>query len=165
MQTRQKLTKRNERLSKTKQGQALLELIRQHGTSGLAAILGADSSAIGLWVYRGQVSRRGAELIEEKLGISKAKMRPDLKADDWECPGPGPQIGQRTKHDGADQILLIDLAAHFGSVALLCEKLGVSVGTYHNWKSRNRIATKAVNAMLRFRLPADLRARLEAIPR
>lgn len=166
MQTREKLAARNERLSKTKQGEALLKLIRQYGSHvALAEALGIDKSTVGLWVFRGQISRSGAELIEDRLNISRSKTRPDLNAADWDRGAPGLRIGEQAEHDGADQLLLRDLAIHFGSVAALCKKLDVTTGTFHNWKSRNRIATKAVNAMLKLRLPADLRARLEAIPR
>lgn len=138
--TRETRKQRNERLSQTDRGRALLSIINEAGNCiKLANLLGIHNFRVGQWVHRGFISMRYAQRLAEITGRERSEFRPDLSDADWERAFAGPAPGQKPKHTSADSQLLIELAEKHGSVAKLCEKAYITVGDYHTWKSRGRI--------------------------
>lgn len=135
---------RAERLAKTGQGRALLELLHNHSRNGLAEKLDVKRGLVAMWIFKGHVSRSGARLIESKLGIKKEIIRPDVDAEMWARTTCGRRIGDIQPIKNHDTELLLDLAIHFGSVNDFCTEAGIKDGDYRNWKSRGRIAAWAV---------------------
>lgn len=164
--TREETAERNQRLGKTKQGKALLALIRaQGGEAATADRLGVSRPTLSAWSRAGRISKSGA-IAAHQLGLmKKERLRPDIKAAEWDAKPPGRPIGAEVLRDGHDQQILIALASHFGSVRKLCETAGVKVADFHGWNSRNRIAAWVIPRLCKLDIPDDLRAKLMAIPR
>lgn len=141
---RETLEDRNTRLTNSgDRGRALLALLTEFGSSVLLAEkIGVGSSVVGAWVGAGKVSMRGAELIAEKLVRCRGEFRPDLSEQDWERAYPGRVPGQSATNETEDAKLLMSLSSQFGGVASLCAELGISIGNFHNWKSRGKIPTR-----------------------
>ena len=162
MATREQIKARNERLAKTPAGRALFDLLSKYDANiELASALGVGKTLVEAWVAKGRVSSHGAILIEQKLGVPRATMRPDI--DNWDVRH-GKPIGAKAVHDNDDQKLLADLAAHFGSVKSFCHAIGITVVLFHNWKSRGRIPGATIKRLMRMDLPADILDRLREIP-
>lgn len=149
-----KISEREQALKATAPGRALLALIAEFPSKvEMSRALDIEPTLIQRWLTLGRVSRDGAKLIEQRLGVTKEKMRPDLDARSWEEKPRGPRIGAKADRDGADQRILAALSKHFGSVRKLCDALGIKIGDYHKWMSRNRIAAWAVPRICALDIP------------
>lgn len=161
--TREEAAKRDKRLSKTREGAALLSLLdRYPSQAALNLDLGIRPNIISQCIMRGRISRPLARLIEKKLGIPKEQLRPDLSADQWEMGDPGKKPGKKVRRDGQDQQTLLMLTDHFGSVRNFAEKAGITVADYHRWMSRNKIAEHALPVLKKLRTTPEIKARLSA---
>jgi hypothetical protein len=167
MQQREKVAARNERLSKTPEGKALLDLVHRFDSrADMAKALGIQKGLIACWVNEGRISRAGAQLVSEKLMIDTSAMRPDLDAKAWEAKPPGRRINEKSAHDNHDQRLLISLADHYGSVIKFCAAAEVKPDQYRSWKSRGRIAAWVLPRLCRLDgITDELRAWLLEVPR
>lgn len=122
---------------------ALLALLEEFRSSVLLAEkIGVNRSVIYMWKRNGKVSMRGATLLAEKLGRTKEEFRPDLKPEDWARDFPGPVPGQPAANATDDAKLLVSAAQKFGGTAALCAKLGITIQTFHMWKSRGKIPNR-----------------------
>lgn len=149
------------RLSKTPQGMALLDLIALYPTKkDLAQAIGAAGSYIWRCAMNGQISVAGA-LAVDKLGImTKEQLRPDVS--DWGTKRPGLPIGGKAKRDGTHQVLLRDLAIHFGSVKSFCRAAGISIRNFHDWLTRGKISKAGMLKLVGMDgLSSELRARVD----
>jgi hypothetical protein len=133
---RETVAERAKRLNSTAQGRALFNLLHNYTRAELAEKLGVKKGLVARWVLVGHVSKEGARLIQEKIGTPKEVMRPDLKMMGWKV--------EESVHDGDEQVLLADLAIHYGSVKAFCEQAGIRIGLFHNWRSRGRIASRSL---------------------
>lgn len=141
--------KTRDRLVKTDRGAALLSLLDEYGSPAeLGRAVNEDRTVIIMWVNRGWISIRGAINIADRTGRMKEEFRPDLCGAEWERRFPGPVPGQETVVDTEDGRLLMRLAEQFGSVSHLCAAAGITVATYHQWKSRGRIPAIKLPTML-----------------
>lgn len=157
---------RNENLSADPAGAALVAFLDRHETHAQTAReLGIAPTVIAQWVLRGRISRNGACLAEKRLGISKKSLRPDLTDDDWKLGTPGRAPGAAVSRDNHDQQTLTKLAAHFGSVRQFCSVAGITIGQFHSWLSRGRIAAWAIPRLLGMDVPEEIKARLLADPK
>lgn len=152
-----------ERLLSTANGKALLVLIGRYQTKkDLAEALGSSVEYISRCLKNGQISRSGALLADKKAIMAKEVLRPDVT--DWESVPPGLLIGAIPSRDGEHQILLRDLAIHFGSVKALCKAAGFDVATFHNYNNRNRISAQGMLKLVALKgLSRELRARIKAV--
>jgi hypothetical protein len=150
------------RLSKTPQGQALLELLDAFPTKrALAAELGSSAEYISRCIREGALSKSGAILADERGLATKEWLRPDVS--DWSSIPPGLPIGVKPSRDGVAQVLLCDLAKHFGSVKAFCKAAGVTVATFHDWNTRNRVSASGMLKLVALKgLNRELRARIKA---
>jgi hypothetical protein len=150
------------RVEKTPQGRALLELIGRYPTKkDFASALGSSVEYISRCLLKGEISRSGALLADKKGLIPKEALRPDVT--DWESVPPGLLIGAIPSRNGEHQILLRDLAIHFGSVKALCKAAGFDVATFHNYNNRNRISAQGMLKLVALKgLSRELRARIKA---
>ena len=150
------------RLSKTPQGKALLELIDEFPTKrALAAELGSSAEYISRCIREGALSKSGAILADQRGLATKEWLRPDVS--DWSSIPPGLPIGVKPSRDGVAQVLLCDLAKHFGSVKAFCKSAGVTVATFHDWNTRNRISASGMLKLVALKgLNRELRARIKA---
>lgn len=140
---RESLQNRNDRLSQTDCGRVLLSVINEFGSSVLVAEkIGLRSSVVGMWVQKEKISMRGARLLASVTGREKEEFRPDLTSKDWERRYPGPIPGEPSVNEAEDVKLLVSAASNSGGVSALCEKLGIPVGIFHNWKSRGKIPAR-----------------------
>lgn len=154
-----------QRLGKTEQGRALLELLAlKPSRKELADTIGASVHYINKCVRDGQVSKSGA-LLFDKLGImAKEKLRPDLSADDWAANPAGLPIGCKCPDTGEHQILLRDLAIHFGSIRKFCEAAGIKSGRFHKWRTLNQISVMGALKLGKMTgLSRELRARVKKL--
>jgi len=151
-----------ERLLSTANGKALLVLIGRYQTKkDLAEALGSSVEYISRCLKNGQISRSGALLADKKAILPKEVLRPDVT--DWESVPPGLLIGAIPSRNGEHQILLRDLAIHFGSVKALCKAAGFDVATFHNYNNRNRISAQGMLKLVALKgLSRELRARIKA---
>jgi hypothetical protein len=151
------------RVEKTPQGRALLELIGRYPTKkDFASALGSSVEYISRCLLKGEISRSGALLADKKGLIPKEALRPDVT--DWESVPPGLLIGAIPSRNGEHQILLRDLAIHFGSVKALCKAAGFDVATFHNYNNRNMISAQGKLKLLAIKgLSADISARVTAL--
>jgi len=156
-----------QRLNKTAQGRALLELLAvKPSRQALADTIGASLSYINRCVINGQVSKSGAILFDKAGVMAKEKLRPDLNTEDWAANPTGLPIGCKCPNTGDHQILLRDLAIHFGSVRKLCEAAGVQIRAFHKWKSRNQISAQGIIKLSNLTgLSRELRARVKELQR
>lgn len=152
-----------ERLLFTDNGKALLTLIAKYPSKKeLAAALGSSVEYISRCLKNGQISRSGALLADKKAIMPKELLRPDVT--DWESVPPGLLIGAIPSRDGEHQILLRDLAIHFGSVKSLCKAAGFDVATFHNYNNRNRISAQGMLKLVALKgLSRELRSRIKAV--
>lgn len=131
---------RDARLSETDRGRALLAVLNEFGSNAaLAKKAGVGASVVGIWVWRGFMSMRGAQELANSTGRERSEFRPDLSDSAWDRAFAGPVPGKKPECKTADSQLLVELAEKHGSVANLCEKAYITVGDYHTWKSRGRI--------------------------
>lgn len=151
------------RLNKTPQGKALLELIDAFPTKrALAAELGSSAEYISRCIREGALSKSGAILADQRGLATKEWLRPDVT--DWSSIPPGLPIGVKPSRDGVAQVLLCDLAKHFGSVKAFCKAAGVTVATFHDWNTRSRISASGMLKLVALKgLSRDLRARIKAV--
>lgn len=149
------------RLSKTPQGRALKELLDAFPTKkALALELGSSAEYISRCIREGAISKSGAILADQRGLATKEHLRPDVA--DWSSIPPGLPIGAKPSRDGVAQVLLSDLATHFGSVKAFCKVAGVTVATYHDWNSRNRISSAGMLKLVALRgLSRELRAKVK----
>lgn len=80
-------SKKNERLSETMEGQALLELLNHcGGNTALARALDVDTRTVNTWCHRGCISQQGAYRVAAKFPDTwtKEDVRPDLMLYQWE---------------------------------------------------------------------------------
>lgn len=84
--TSKKISAKDKRLGKTKEGAALLELLNwAGGNTALARALDVDTRTVNTWCHRGGVSQQGAYRVEHKVeGWFKERVRPDLLENQWE---------------------------------------------------------------------------------
>lgn len=152
-----------ERLSKTPQGKALLALIAMYPTKrALADDLGSSVEYISRCLLKGEISRSGALLADIKGIMPKETLRPDVS--DWASTPPGLLIGAKPSRDGEAQILLRDLAIHFGSVKAFCKAADLKVATYHDYLTRNKISAQGMLKLVGMKgLSRELRARVKAM--
>jgi hypothetical protein len=150
------------RLSKTPQGQALLELLDAFPTKrALAAELGSSAEYISRCIREGALSKSGAVLADQRGLATKEWLRPDVR--DWASIPPGLPIGVKPSRDGVAQVLLRDLAIHHGSVKAFCKAAGVTVATFHDWNTRNRVSASGMLKLVALKgLNRELRARIKA---
>jgi hypothetical protein len=150
------------RLSKTPQGKALLELLEAFPTKrALAAELGSSAEYISRCIREGALSKSGAILADQRGLATKEWLRPDVT--DWSSIPPGLPIGVKPSRNGVAQVLLCDLAKHFGSVKAFCKDAGVSVATFHDWNTRGRISASGMLKLLALKgLSRELRARIKS---
>ena len=150
------------RLSKTPQGKALLELLDAFPTKrALAAELGSSAEYISRCIREGAISKSGAILADQRGLATKEWLRPDVS--DWSSIPPGLPIGVKPSRDGVAQVLLCDLAKHFGSVKAFCKAAGVTVATFHDWNTRNRVSASGMLKLVALKgLNRELRARIKA---
>ena len=151
-----------ERLLSTDNGKALLVLIGRYQTKkDLAEALGSSVEYISRCLKNGQISRSGALLADKKSIMPKEALRPDVT--DWESVPPGLMIGAIPSRNGGHQILLRDLAIHFGSVKALCKAAGFDVATFHNYNNRNMISAQGMLKLVALKgLSRELRAQIKA---
>lgn len=150
-----------EETEKSPQWHALQQLLEAYPTRrALAAELGSSVEYISRCIRVGQISRSGALLADKKGIMAKEALRPDVT--DWDSVPPGLLIGAKPVRDGVAQVLLRDLAAHFGSVRKFCQAAGVTVATFHDWNTRGRISAQGLLKLVALRgLSRDLRARIK----
>lgn len=150
------------RLNKTPQGKALLELLDAFPTKrALAAELGSSAEYISRCIREGALSKSGAILADQRGLATKEWLRPDVT--DWSSIPPGLPIGVKPSRDGVAQVLLCDLAKHFGSVKAFCKAAGVTVATFHDWNTRNRVSASGMLKLVALKgLNRELRARIKA---
>jgi hypothetical protein len=150
------------RLNKTPQGKALLELLDAFPTKrALAAELGSSAEYISRCIREGALSKSGAILADQRGLATKEWLRPDVS--DWSSIPPGLPIGVKPSRDGVAQVLLRDLAIHHGSVKAFCKAAGVTVATFHDWNTRNRISASGMLKLVALKgLNRELRARIKA---
>lgn len=154
-----------QRLGKTEQGRALLELLAaKPSRQALAETIGASTSYINKCVRDGQVSKSGAILFDAAGIAKKELLRPDLSVDDWAAKSQGLAIGKKPEGSGNHQELLRDLAIHFGSVKAFCKAINVGTSQFHLWKTRNQISTLGILRLLALKgLTNDLRSRIKEL--
>ena len=145
--TRETPEQQRARLNETPQGRALMALIALYPTKReLTQAIGAAESYIWCCAMNGQISAAGA-LAVDKLGImTKEQLRPDVT--DWDKKRPGLPIGGKAKRDGSHQVLLRDLAIHFGSVKSFCRTAGISIRNFHDWLTRGKISKPGLEKIL-----------------
>ena len=161
-----KITERNERLQTSPAGRALLAFLSRHDSHAQTAReLDLAPAVIAQWLIRGKISRTGARLAEERLGIAKETLRPDLSADDWKLGTPGRLPGATVSRDNHDQQTLTELVIHYGSVRQFCAAAGITIGQFHNWLSRGRIAAWAIPRLCNLAVPDNIKAMLLAEPK
>jgi hypothetical protein len=150
------------RLNKTPQGKALLELLDAFPTKrALAAELGSSAEYISRCIREGALSKSGAILADQRGLATKEWLRPDVS--DWSSIPPGLPIGVKPSRDGVAQVLLRDLAIHHGSVKAFCKAAGVTVATFHDWNTRNRVSAAGMLKLVALKgLNRELRARIKA---
>ena len=150
------------RLNKTPQGKALLELLDAFPTKrALAAELGSSAEYISRCIREGALSKSGAILADQRGLATKEWLRPDVS--DWSSIPPGLPIGVKPSRDGVAQVLLRDLAIHHGSVKAFCKAASVTVATFHDWNTRNRISASGMLKLVALKgLSRELRARIKA---
>lgn len=151
------------RLSKTPQGRSLLDLIALYPTKkDLTQSIGAAESYIWRCAMNGQISIAGA-LAVDKLGVmTKEQLRPDVT--DWDTNRPGLPIGGKAKRDGTHQVLLRDLAIHFGSVKSFCRAAGISIRNFHDWLARGKISKAGMLKLVGMDgLSSELRERVDKV--
>jgi len=150
------------RLNKTPQGKALLELLDAFPTKrALAAELGSSAEYVSRCIREGALSKSGAILADKRGLATKEWLRPDVS--DWSSIPPGLPIGVKPSRDGVAQVLLCDLAKHFGSVKAFCKAAGVTVATFHDWNTRNRVSASGMLKLVALKgLNRELRARIKA---
>lgn len=161
-----KITERNERLNADPAGAALLGLLARHDLHATTAKeLGLSSKVIAQWLSRGKISRNGARIAEERIGIKKESLRPDLTADDWNQGTPGRAPGAEVRRDNHDQQTLTELVRFYGSVREFCACAGITIGQFHNWLSRGRIAAWAIPRLCDLDVPDEIKTMLLAEPK
>lgn len=151
MQKTQQMEQRTrDRLSESDTGQALLALIDSHSGSPaeLARALGVTGNVMGQWIRQAKASKRGALLAEEKIGVAKELIRPDVPAHAWTMKMPGPVPGKAFRAKTEDARLLVRLAKKYGSAKAVCEAAGIQGNQYRNWKSRGRIPSAYIARMV-----------------
>lgn len=150
------------RLLGTEQGRALLALLDAYPSQrALAKALGSSVEYISRCVKQGQISKSGALLADEKGIMAKEFLRPDVT--DWDSVPPGLPVGVKPSRDGEAQVLLRDLAIHFGSVKAFCQAAGIKVRNFHDWLSRNNISSQGMLKLVALKgLSRELRARIKA---
>lgn len=158
-----KITERNERLQADPSGAALLWFLAAYDSHAeLARRLDLKPTVIAQWLIRGKISRNGARLTEDRLGIAKETLRPDLTADDWNKGTPGRSPGAEVRRDNHDQQTLTELVKFYGSVREFCACAGITIGQFHNWLSRGRIAAWAIPRLCNLDVPDEIKAMLLA---
>ena len=159
-----KIAGRDEDANHAPAGAALLALMAHHDSHAqLARVLGLSPSVVAQWLIRGKISRTGARLAEERLGIKKETLRPDITPDGWTLGTPGRLPGATVARDNHDQQTLAELAVYYGSVRLFCDAAEITVGQYHNWLSRGRIAAWIIPRLHGLDIPDEIKARLLAV--
>lgn len=154
---------REARLGADSSGRALLAFLDRHDSHAQTAReLGLAPTVIAQWLIRGKISRNGARLAEERLGIKKETLRPDLTADQWSLGTPGRAPGAEVSRDNHDQQTLTELVKHFGSVRQFCSAAGITIGQFHNWLSRGRIAAWAIPRLCNLDVPQEIKDMLLA---
>ena len=127
----------------------------------LADALGSSVEYISRCLLKGEISRSGALLADSKGVMAKETLRPDVG--DWISSRPGLAIGSKPSRDGEAQILLRDLASHFGSVKAFCKAADVKVATFHDYLTRNKISAQGMLKLLGMKgVSRELRARVKA---
>lgn len=154
-----------QRLGKTEQGRALLWLLTAYPSrKALADTIGASVHYINKCVRDGQVSKSGALLLDKAGVMAKEALRPDLSADDWAANPTGLPIGRKCPDTGEHQILLRDLAIHFGSVKKFCEASGVKIRQFHAWRTKDKISLMGILKLVKMTgLSRELRARVRKL--
>lgn len=136
------------RLAQTDAGRALKTLIESHGFGGLAEALSVPRALIRHWVHNGKVGKAGARSIEERMGIKKETVRPDVKPEDWDKgdrglkPASAPRVGVR--HAPLIDALVRDLGV---DRAGLGKYLCVDVRAINQWRSRDKIPQWALKVL------------------
>lgn len=166
MSNKLSLSYRLERLGYDRVGCALLGFLARHETHAeTARELGLAPTVIAQWLVRGRISPTGARLAEERLGIKKETLRPDITAEGWSRGVPGRMPGAKVSRDNHDQQTLAELAKHFGSVRQFCAVADITIGQFHNWLSRGRIAAWIIPRLCNLDVPDSIKARLLAEPK
>lgn len=163
MKTKETPSQQSARLLSTENGRALLALIDKYPSKAeLAEALGSSREYISRCLHKGEISRSGALLADAKGLMAKETMRPDVQ--DWSAVPPGLLIGAKPSRDGVAQVLLRDLAAHFGSVRKFCKASGVSIQNFHDWLSRDAISSQGMLKLAAMKgLSRELRAKVKAM--
>lgn len=161
MKTKETPSQQSARLLSTENGRALLALIDKYPSKAeLAEALGSSREYISRCLHKGEISRSGALLADSKGLMAKEALRPDVQ--DWSAVSPGLLIGAKPSRDGVAQVLLRDLATHHGSVKAFCKAAGVTVATFHDWNTRNRVSAHGMVKLLCLEeLPSPIRELIE----
>lgn len=151
------------RLVGTPEGAALLRLIDSYPSKlELARALGSSAEYVSRCIREGKLSRSGAMVADQKGLAKKEDLRPDVT--DWSAVPAGLPVGVKPDRSGPNQLLLRDLAAHFGSVRKFCKASGVSIRNFHDWLSRDAISSQGVLKLVAMKgLSRELRARVKAM--
>ena len=160
------LDRRDALLKADPPGRALLEFLARHDSHAQTAReLGLAPTVIAQWLIRGKISRNGARLAEERLGIKKETLRPDITPDGWSLGTPGRAPGAEVSRDNHDQLTLTELVKFYGSVRQFCSAAGITIGQFHNWLSRGRIATWVIPRLCNLDVPEKIKGMLLSEPK
>lgn len=151
------------RLSLTREGRALLELVDQFPTKqALAKALGTSPELISRFCAQGKISRSGAMAADSRGLMAKEALLPDET--NWAAPTAGPMIGGNPDRTKPCQVLLRELSIHHGSVKAFCKAFGISTQRFHDWNSRGKVPPIALLKLVSMReLPGDIRDKIAAV--
>ena len=154
-------TERTNRLNACPSGRALLAFLSSYDSHAqVARLLDLAPTVIAQWLIRGKISRTGARLAEERLGIMKETLRPDITPEGWSLGTPGRLPGATVARDNHDQLTLTELVKHYGSVRQFCAAAGITIGQFHNWLSRGRIAAWIMPRLCNLDVPEKIKGML-----
>ena len=166
MRIKESTDERASRLRACPAGRALLEFLALYPSHAyVARKLDLAPTVVAQWLIRGKISRTGARLAEERLGITKETLRPDITPDGWSLGTPGRLPGATVARDNHDQLTLTELVKHYGSVRQFCQAAGITIGQFHNWLSRGRIAAWVIPRLCNLDVPKEIKAMLLAEPK
>jgi hypothetical protein len=165
MRIKESTDERVKRLNACPAGQALLWFLAAYDSHAqVARKLDLAPTVIAQWLIRGKISRTGARLAEERLGIMKETLRPDITPDGWSLGTPGRLPGATVARDNHDQQTLTELVKHYGSVRQFCQVAGITIGQFHNWLSRGRIAAWIMPRLCNLDVPEKIKGMLLSEP-
>lgn len=141
------------KLRNTPEGLSLLKVIGHcEGTRNMREVLGVPAQTIDNWIHlMGHVSPEGAQLIQDRLGIAKETLRPDIT--DWESalrPKRNLVYEMKKTPQGRALIMLIQKA---GGRSAFAVKMGVAKEIVDNWVWRGALPiSKAIMAATVFQM-------------